>query len=190
VLLWARLGPDEEATPAPILTKRPDLFVDAVVRTDSRCEPADVIANRLDPWHGVHFHPYAFQSLEVTEATDDELRLDVTYAIGGRIRFPVTAVFSTPEPRTIVMTIVAGDGEGSVVETHATPIDPAGAAGGIGPRTAVIEATLATSDRSGFRYLRARPEPMRWILRRMARRLWVDDAAYAERRYARRTGEV
>ena len=40
------------------------------------------------------------------------------------------------------MTIVRGDGLGSVVETHATPIAPG--------RTAIIEATLATSDRPGF----------------------------------------
>ena len=32
------------------------------------CEPQDVIANRLDPWHGSWFHPYAFSHLVV----DDE----------------------------------------------------------------------------------------------------------------------
>ena len=32
------------------------------------CEPQDVIANRLDPWHGAWFHPYAFSHLVV----DDE----------------------------------------------------------------------------------------------------------------------
>jgi hypothetical protein len=24
------------------------------------CEPEDVVANRLDPWYGVWFHPYSF----------------------------------------------------------------------------------------------------------------------------------
>ncbi|WP_435844405.1 DUF5914 domain-containing protein, partial [Streptomyces griseus] len=28
-----------------------------------RCEPQDVVANRLDPWHGAWFHPYSFVDL-------------------------------------------------------------------------------------------------------------------------------
>ena len=59
-----------------------------------------------------------------------------------------------------------------------------------GGRTAIIEATLATSDRRGFkRALRAA-----WMIRpfmlRSQRKLWVEDAAYAERRFALRTGRV
>ena len=45
------------------------------------------------------------------------------------------------------MRIVDGEGAGSVVETHATPLGsgPDGL-----PRTAVIEASIAHSDRPGF----------------------------------------
>ncbi|CAN5756889.1 DUF5914 domain-containing protein [soil metagenome] len=180
VLLWARLDAAGEAgadppTDGPILAARPERYVDAVMRTDAVCEPRDVIANRLDPWHGVHFHPYAFDRLEVIEATGDELHLDVTYKLGGRIRLPVKSRFHCPDPRTIVMTILDGEGAGSVVETHATPISPG--------RTAIVEATFATSDRPGFRHLLARPGLMRWIIGRASRRLWIDDAAYAERLY-------
>jgi hypothetical protein len=80
------------------------------------------------------------------------------------------------------MTIVAGDGEGSVVETHATPIAPG--------RTAVIETTLATSDRTGFALAHLASAWLRPFIARRARRLWVDDAAYTERLYAvRQRGE-
>ncbi len=60
---------------------------------------------------------------------------------------PVIAEFTSPEPRTIVMRIVDGEGAGSVVETHATPLGP-GPDGR--PRTAVLEAVIAHSDRPGF----------------------------------------
>src|SRR5204863_385712 len=81
-----------------------------------------------------------------------------------------------PEPRTIVMRIVGGEGAGSVVETHALPLEPG--------RTAIIEATLATSDRPGFRAALGLGAVVRPLMERAARRLWRDDAAYAERRYA------
>jgi hypothetical protein len=81
------------------------------------------------------------------------------------------------------MHILQGEGAGSVVETHATPLEP-GADGA--PRTAVIEAVIAHSERPGFAHaLRIAPllrPPIRWA----ARRLWRDDLAYAERRYALR----
>ena len=35
----------------------------------------------------------------------------------------VDARFHCPEPRTIVMTIIRGEGVGSDVETHATPLE-------------------------------------------------------------------
>ena len=101
----------------------------------------------------------------------------------GRLGAPVIAEFSCPEPRTIVMHIVDGEGAGSVVETHATPIGtgPDGR-----PRTAVIEAVIAVSDLSGFRYaLRAAPV-IKPLMKIAATRLWRDDLAYAERRYALR----
>jgi hypothetical protein len=181
VLVWVRLGSEEEATPEPILPKRPDAYVDAVMRIDATCEPRDVIANRLDPWHGTHFHPYSFSRLRMLSGSDeDELRMEVTYRIVGRLGVPVVASFTCPEPRTIVMTILEGDGAGSVVETHATPLGPG--------RTAIVEATLASSERPGFRHaLRAAPL-LRPAIRWASHRLWVDDARYAERLYALRTG--
>jgi len=73
------------------------------------------------------------------------------------------------------MTIIGGEGEGSVVETHATPICPG--------RTAIIEATLATSDRYQFKMAQLVAGFVRPFMERSAQRLWVDDAAYAERLY-------
>jgi hypothetical protein len=127
----------------------------AVTRLVGVCEPDDIIANRLDPWHGAGFHPYSFTHLDVLTAppVDDDLAEDadrflvaVTFRI-GRLRIPVVAEFTSPEPRTIVVRIVDGEGTGSVVETHATPVDPGADRR---PRTAVLEAVIAHSDRTGF----------------------------------------
>ncbi len=127
------------------ITSRPHTYFAGVIRREAACEPRDIIANRLDPWHGVHFHPYAFASLEVLSNTHEALDLRVGYRVTPRHTITVEARFDCPDPRTIVMTITGGEGVGSVVETHATPIFLAP-----NPRTAIIEATLATSDRPGF----------------------------------------
>lgn len=182
VLLWVRLLGDGEApTTAPILPARPERYLDAAIRKEARCEPEDVLANRLDPWHGAHLHPYAFGRLRVINQVDDAITVRVVYRVLGRVGVEVDARFHCPDPRTIVMTIVSGEGERSVVETHATPVDSG--------RTAIIEATLATSERAGFRAAQLGACLVRPLIQRAADRLWVDDAAYAERRYAVRRGE-
>ena len=183
VLTWIRLCDDDRATDRPIVAPRPERAIVAVMVRTATCEPQDVIANRLDPWHGVHLHPYAFGSLRVVERTDDRLDLVVAYRVIGRFSVEVEARFTCPEPNTIVMTITAGEGAGSVVETHATPMVPADRSEGLRPRTAIIEATLVTSDRPGFRHALRLGSMIRPVVRAMAARLWVDDAAYAERRY-------
>ena len=142
---------------------------------EARCDPHDVIANRLDPWHGVHYHPYSFALLSVVDADEDSITVRVAKRILGPICVETDATFYSNEPRTIVMVIVEGEGKGSVVETHATPIEPG--------RTAIVEATLATSDRKGFRYAMRLRHLIRPFIERSARRLWIDDAAYAERLY-------
>ncbi len=185
VLTWVRLDglhARETLTERPFLAPRPARFLEGTVRVEARCEPSDVIANRLDPWHGAHFHPKVFTHLRVTEATDARLKLRVQYRVLGPVVVEVDATFHCPDPRTIVMTIVDGEGTGSVVETHATPI----AAG----RTAVLETTLATSARLGFRALRGVGALVRPFVEHVARRLWRDDAAYAERTYALRSGAI
>lgn len=192
VLVWVRLDRigGEPPLDAPVLPVRPaGTRLAAVARIEGVCEPRDVIANRLDPWHGAWFHPYSFAQLEVIDApppdADDDsdvFQVAVTFHI-GRLGVPVIAEFTVPEPRTIVMHIVDGEGAGSVVETHATPLGP-GPDGR--PRTAVIEAVIAQSDRAEFRTaLRAAPV-IRPLMRLAARRLWKDDMVYAERRYALR----
>lgn len=192
VLVWVRMpeaviGATPDVTPdaaidAPILPQRPATYIDAVVRMEARCEPRDVIANRLDPWHGTHFHPHSFGRLKVIDVDDEAITVRVAYRILGRVAMEVDARFHCPEPRTIVMTIVAGEGAGSVVETHATPTAPG--------RTAIIEATLATSERIGFGVARmAGARLIRPLMRKAAHRLWVEDAAYAERLYTLRHGE-
>jgi len=180
VLTWVRVGDDDAETPKPVLPPRPDLYLEGVIRMEARCDPADIIANRLDPWHGAHYHPYSFAALRVIGSDDDVLKVRVAKRLVGRLCVETDATFHSPEPRTIVMTIVEGEGKGSVVETHATPIEPG--------LTAVIEATLATSDRKGFRHAMKLRRLIRPFIERSARRLWVDDAAYAERLYARRGG--
>ncbi len=195
VLAWVRLDGTGGGAPTdgPVLPRRPPLAsaIAAVVDMTGRCEPEDVLANRLDPWHGAWFHPYSFTDLRVLSAPSqeaaeagDRFLVEVTFRVGSRLGVPVHAEFSCPEPRTVTMEIVDGEGAGSVVETHATPLGP-GPDGA--PRTAVVEATLAYSDRRGFSRARAAAPVLRPLLRWAARRLWRDDLAYAERRYALRS---
>jgi isorenieratene synthase len=176
VLFWIRPGAGPDATPEPILPPRPKHFFDAVMRLEARCDPPDIIANRLDPWHGAHFHPHSFGRLRVIEKDRSAITVRVVFRITPRVGMEVDAHFHCPDPRTIVMTIIGGEGVGSVVETHATPIEPG--------RTAVVEATLAASDWPQFHsFMRTFGRFARPAMVKRARRLWVEDAAYAERRY-------
>jgi hypothetical protein len=199
VLVWVRLDDLGGETPSrlPIVPDRPvtPARLDAVVTVVGTCEPEDIVANRLDPWHGAWFHPYSFARLRVLEApadsagpsARDRFVVDVTFLVNRRLGVPVRAEFACPEPRTVVMRIIEGEGAGSVVETHATPLGP-GADGR--PRTAVIEAIVAGSARPGSA-LASRAAPLlRPLVRWTAARLWRDDLAYAERRYALRSKEV
>jgi isorenieratene synthase len=145
---------------------------------EARCEPSDILANRLDPWHGAHYHPHSFARLVVLDDDGDVLTVRVAYRVAGPLAVEVDATFHCPDRRTIVMTIVDGEGVGSVVETHATPISS--------DRCAVIEATIASSDRKGFGVARRLAPLLRGMINRRAGRLWVEDIAYAERRYALR----
>jgi hypothetical protein len=191
VLAWVRLDSagGEDPLPAPVLHRRPPLETSlaAVFTGIGRCEPEDVIANRLDPWHGSWFHPYSFVGLRVVEEPSEQVDrfvVDVAFRLTKRVGVPVRAAFSCPEPRTIVMDILEGEGAGSVVETHAVPLDIDGAGH---PRTAVIEASIATSPRPGFAAARRGAALMRPAMRWAAARLWRDDLAYAARRYELRT---
>jgi nitrite reductase/ring-hydroxylating ferredoxin subunit len=189
VLCWVRLDAagGENPTDAPIASPRPgNPRLAAVTRLEGVCETRDVVANRLDPWHGAWFHPHSFTQLKVLSApaADDNLRdeLDrflvaVTFRI-GRLGVPVIAEFTTPDPRTVVMRIIDGEGQGSVVETHATPVGPG--RDGL-PRTAVVEAVIAHSDRPLFGKALIAASVIRPLMRRSATRLWRDDLAYAER---------
>lgn len=188
VLAWVRLDAAGGEAPLerPVLTPRPaaGATVAAVHDVTGTCEPADVVANRLDPWHGAWLHPYSFVDLGVEEPDgDDALAVRVSFKLAGRVVVPVRAAFSAPGPRTVVMRITDGEGRGSVVETHATPLAPDHRGR---PRTAVIEAVLATSDRPGFAVARAAAPLLRPLMRAAAGRLWRDDLAYAERRWALR----
>jgi phenylpropionate dioxygenase-like ring-hydroxylating dioxygenase large terminal subunit len=191
-LAWARLDAvgGEEPTAAPILPERPDVdaSVVAVASMVGTCEPADVIANRLDPWHGAWFHPHSFADLRVERAPgreaseeDDHFDLKVAFRVSKNWGIPVRARFTCPEPRTIVMHITEGEGAGSVVETHATPLAPHPDGR---PRTAVVEATIAHSTRPGFAHARRAQALVRPVMEWTARRLWNDDIEYAERTYA------
>jgi len=176
VLAWVQM-PEEGQNPTarPIVSDRPALYLDSAMRMEANCEPRDVIANRLDPWHGVHYHPHTFKRLSVIGVEDDRLVVRVVYGLSDRLGIEVDATFHCPDSRTITMTIVDGEGTGSVVETHATPVAPG--------RTAILEATLATSDRPGFRRAVKAAGLIRPLILRAQRRLWAEDAAYAERTF-------
>ncbi|MFG2635466.1 DUF5914 domain-containing protein [Streptomyces sp. NPDC048362] len=190
LLLWVRLDDigDEPPLDAPVLPGRPDLTrsLSAVYVGVGVCEPEDVVANRLDPWHGAWFHPYSFVDLTVVGGPEDPgdgpdgFTVDVSFKVAGRLVVPVRAVFTAPEPRTVVMHITDGEGQGSVVETHATPLGPDERGR---PRTAVVEAVVATSPRRGFSVARRASSVLRPLVRSAAGRLWSDDLAYAERRW-------
>ncbi|MFJ4949813.1 DUF5914 domain-containing protein [Streptomyces sp. NPDC088760] len=194
VLLWVRLDEAgaEEPTGRPPVPARPAAAgaLTAVYTGVGRCEPEDVVANRLDPWHGAWFHPHSFTDLTVVrvpgpgvDGDGDAFTVDVSFRVAGRLVVPVRAVFTAPGPRTVVMRIVRGEGEGSVVETHATPLGP----DVLGrPRTAVVEAVVATSGRTGFTAARHAAPLLRPLVRAAAARLWRDDLAYAERRWTLR----
>ncbi|MEU2250589.1 DUF5914 domain-containing protein [Streptomyces sp. NPDC019224] len=193
LLLWVRLDAlgGEEPTERPAVPARPApaAALDAVFTAVGRCEPQDVVANRLDPWHGSWFHPYSFVDLTVKRAPtgeddDDAFVVDVSFRVTSRLVVPVRAEFTAPGPRTVLMRITEGEGATSVVETHATPLTAARAAR---PRTAVVEAIVAASDRRGFALGRAVGPLLRPLMRRTAGRLWRDDLAYAERRWALRS---
>jgi hypothetical protein len=187
VLVWVRLdvAGGEGPTQVPVVPVRPALAasVHAVWTGVGACEPEDVVANRLDPWHGAWFHPYSFADLTVVRAPgdgedDDSFVVDVAFRLARRIVVPVRAEFTAPEPRTVLMRITDGAGAGSVVETHATPVGP----DEVGrPRTAVVEAVIATSERPGFALARALAPALRPLMRTAAGRLWRDDLAYAGR---------
>jgi nitrite reductase/ring-hydroxylating ferredoxin subunit len=196
VLAWVRLDAagGEEPLDAPVVPARPPRAssVDSVATLTGVCEPADIVANRLDPWHGAWFHSYSFSRLSVLSAPDevdvadddDRFLVSVTFRVAPGLGVPVRAEFSCPEPRTVVMRITDGEGAGSVVETHATP---RGRGTDGRPRTAVIEAVVADSGRPGFALARAMAPALRPVMRRAAARLWRDDLAYAERRYQLRS---
>lgn len=192
VLVWVRLDAvgGEEPSERPVVPVRPAARsgVDAVFTAVGRCEPQDVVANRLDPWHGSWFHPYSFVDLTVARPPqgpeDDVFVVDVSFRVTDRLVVPVRAEFTAPGPRTVVMRITEGEGSTSVVETHATPVTGKSAQR---PRTAVVEAVVAASDRRGFALARAAAPMLRPLMRRTAGRLWRDDLAYAERRWELRS---
>ncbi|HWS58541.1 MAG TPA: DUF5914 domain-containing protein, partial [Actinotalea sp.] len=104
VLAWVRLGqvePGEQPTDTPVLATRPPLAdsIASVISLPVTCEPRDIIANRLDPWHGAWLHPYAFSDLTVdeSESTPDKLVLDVAYRLGRTFAVPVRAEFTCPD---------------------------------------------------------------------------------------------
>ncbi|MFE9804628.1 DUF5914 domain-containing protein [Streptomyces goshikiensis] len=190
LLAWVRLDEHggEEPLKAPPVPSRPaaGTSLTAVYTGTGVCQPEDVVANRLDPWHGAWFHPYSFADLTVLDdgAESDALTVRVSFKVAGRLVVPVTAEFTVPGPRTVVMTITEGEGTGSVVETHATPL---GAGRDGRPRTRVIEALIATSERTGFAFARLAAPLLSPLMRRTADRLWQDDLAYAERRWELRS---
>ena len=181
VLVWARLLQDEVPSDAPVVPARAAHVLEGTLRVDAKCEPEDVVANRLDPWHGAHYHPHSFARLRVLDASEERIDVRVTYRAFGTFGVEVDCTFEAPTRRSIVMTITGGEGIGSVVETHATPI----ATG----RCTIIESTLVSSERPGVQNARLLSRMIRPIIEKRAGKLWVEDIAYAERRYEMRAAQ-
>lgn len=182
-LVWVQvprlLKPHEHPTPRPMVSLRPQNGVAVVVTTDARCDPKDVIANRLDPWHGAHFHPHSFEQLAVLDEKLDELVVRVVYRVMSGVGVEVDATFRCPDPRTITMKIVGGEGTGSIVETHATPLHRG--------MTRMTELTIATTERAPW--LRRIAWLLRPFIRARSLRLWKDDVQYCERLFELRTAD-
>ncbi|MGB0678237.1 MAG: DUF5914 domain-containing protein [Polyangiales bacterium] len=183
LLLWVQLLHDEAPTDRPALPPRPARQLCAVIHHPARCAPEDILANRFDPWHAAHFHPHSFAGLRLLERGKSDITVRVRYRLWGTRSVEVDACFFATDRRSIIMQIIRGEGRDSIVETHACPMDEG--------QCMVVEAAIATSERPGFRhFLKAAP----WLSRLLAhrsRKLWVEDAEYAERRYAlRQAGRV
>lgn len=176
-LVWVQL-PGEPPLPRPVLPVRPTSALVSVMSLPARCTPREVLENRLDPWHGAHFHGHSFARLVVREQTDDSITVRVAFRVAGPLAVEVDACFHCPDRRSIVMTIVEGEGAGSLVETHATALTA--------DQCQITEAVFASSARSGFVVARRVGWLCQPLMRLAARRLWVEDAAYCERRYALR----
>jgi len=174
-LIWVRLPSNQQSSDTPYLCDRPSNGIGAVYQKVLRCNPEHVIQNRLDPWHGAHFHPHTFAHLQVYCEFEGALFLRVAYRVWKRVCIEVDARFHCPDPRTIVMTIMEGEGKGSIVETHATPLSPG--------YTLLTELTIAYSSRPGFKVARVISPLLRPFIAHAMARLWKEDAAYAERRY-------
>lgn len=191
VLVWVRLDEvgGEEPTERPVVPTRPAtgrgrlrVHGDGAVRTAGRGgQPARSVARLVVPPVLVR-GPLGRAGAAGGE--DDAFVVDVSFRVAGRLVVPVRAEFTAPEPRTVVMRITDGEGATSVVETHATPLTGPDHER---PRTAVVEAVVAASDRPGFALARAAAPVLRPLMRRTAGRLWRDDLAYAERRWALRS---
>jgi hypothetical protein len=186
ILVWVQFPTAGGSRPmAPVLPDRPDLAasIAAVISRDGICEPGDIIADLLEPW----LHPDEFGHISVDDAASNDQRLvvDVAFRLNQRWGMPVRAEFNWPDARTAVMRIVEGEGAGSVVETHATPLGPDERGR---PRTRMTEVTVVHSARAGFRIARHLAPLVRPAVRRTAHRLWRGDMTSAERRYALRAG--
>ena len=181
VLVWVQL-PGEAPLAAPVLPTRPTGALVSVMTLPARCTPREVLENRLDPWHGAHFHGHSFARLTVLEQAADGITVRVAFRVAGRFAVEVDARFHCPQRRSIAMTIVAGEGVGSVVETHGTTVDAG--------RCQITEAVFAHSARPGFALARRLGFLLRPVMSHAARRLWIEDAAYCERRYELRAQPV
>lgn len=116
------------------------------------------------------------------EQAADSITVRVAFRVAGPLAVEVDARFHSPQRRCIAMTIVAGEGAGSVVETHGTVLDAG--------RCQITEAVFASSARPGFALARRLGFALRPVMAYAARRLWIEDAAYCERRYELRAQPV
>lgn len=123
-LVWVRLDAVGREPPLelPVIPDRPtgDTLA-AVARMEGVCEPIDVIANRLDPWHGAWFHPYSFTRLEVlTTPTEhaDRFLVAVTFRMG---RLGCRSSRSSAARRPAPSSCASWTGRGRAASSKPTP---------------------------------------------------------------------
>ena len=163
---------------------RPTHFVAGVVRTELACDPEDVMARRLDPWASPRGRFEQLLAKELLVESDERLVVRAESRCFGPRRRTLDLAIECPSARSVTMTVLSGEAEGSVIETHATPSEAG--------RTSIVEATLVPcSDPSAARQARSQRllgalhaslgRGLRSWLEFQTRRRWRHDARYVER---------
>ncbi len=179
ILLWVRLPWDIEEITAPPLQARPAeslaFWFDITIESDVY----HVQENYLDFLHPAEYHTTVFAHCRYMGKEGDVNLVELGYKLPfGKTLTTQTRVWA-PTPYQVRNEVYAGLGAGTVIESHITPITA--------DRSIIHEiyhVPAAIAPKEGWPL-------MRWLMRRSARRIRVEDAVFSARRYRlRRLGFV